>query len=50
MDQFSSAIVVGAGNLGSGIAQMMARVGVWVILVDLDDEMVARGLGILETT
>ncbi len=37
--------VVGAGNMGSGIAQKMATEGFDVILVDVDDEKVARGLG-----
>lgn len=42
--------VVGAGNMGSGIAQKMATEGFPVVLVDLDDEKVARGLRIIQTT
>ena len=42
--------VVGAGNMGSGIAQKMATEGFSVILVDLDDEKVARGMSIIERT
>ena len=42
--------VVGAGNMGSGIAQKMATEGFHVVLVDVDDEKVARGLRIIETT
>jgi enoyl-CoA hydratase/3-hydroxyacyl-CoA dehydrogenase len=42
--------VVGAGNMGSGIAQKMASEGFQVTLVDLDDARVARGLDAIETT
>lgn len=42
--------VIGAGNMGSGIAQKMATEGFPVILVDLDDAKVARGLAIVEKT
>ncbi|HJZ70717.1 MAG TPA: 3-hydroxyacyl-CoA dehydrogenase NAD-binding domain-containing protein [Vicinamibacterales bacterium] len=42
--------VVGAGNMGSGIAQKMASEGFQVILVDLDDQKVARGLQTTEKT
>ncbi len=42
--------VVGAGNMGSGIAQKMASEGFAVTLVDLDDEKVARGLAIIRKT
>lgn len=47
---FEHLAVVGAGNMGSGIAQKMASEGFTVTLVDLDDEKVARGLGIIEKT
>jgi enoyl-CoA hydratase / 3-hydroxyacyl-CoA dehydrogenase len=36
--------VVGAGNMGSGIAQKMATEGFEVVLVDVDAERVGRGL------
>ncbi|MBD3869463.1 MAG: NAD(P)-binding domain-containing protein, partial [Acidobacteria bacterium] len=36
--------VIGAGNMGSGIAQKMATEGYPVILVDIDDGKVARGM------
>jgi len=42
--------VIGAGNMGSGIAQKMASEGFHVTLVDLDDQKVARGLQIIERT
>src|SRR5215471_12777411 len=42
--------VVGAGNMGSGIAQKMATEGFDVRLVDVDDEKVARGLATIERT
>lgn len=41
---FSQLAVIGAGNMGSGIAQKMAMEGFEVLLLDLDDEKVARGL------
>jgi enoyl-CoA hydratase/3-hydroxyacyl-CoA dehydrogenase len=47
---FRTLAVIGAGNMGSGIAQKMASEGFDVILVDLDEEKVARGLRGIETT
>jgi enoyl-CoA hydratase / 3-hydroxyacyl-CoA dehydrogenase len=47
---FARLAVVGAGNMGSGIAQKMATEGFPVVLVDLDDEKVGRGLRIVERT
>src|SRR5207302_1683545 len=41
---FRTLAVVGAGNMGSGIAQKMATEGFDVVLVDVDEERVARGL------
>ena len=42
--------VIGAGNMGSGIAQKAATEGFPVILVDLDDAKVERGLSIIDQT
>ena len=42
--------VVGAGNMGSGIAQKMATEGFPVVLVDVDDGQLARGLASIERT
>ncbi len=42
--------VIGAGNMGSGIAQKAATEGFPVILVDLDEAKVARGLAIIDKT
>jgi enoyl-CoA hydratase/3-hydroxyacyl-CoA dehydrogenase len=39
--------VVGAGNMGSGIAQKMAQEGLFVTLVDMKEEYVQRGLDII---
>jgi len=47
---FRRLAVIGAGNMGSGIAQKMATEGFEVVLVDLDDEKVARGLDIIKKT
>ncbi len=47
---FQTLAVVGAGNMGSGIAQKMASEGFTVLLVDLDDEKVQRGLRGIEKT
>jgi enoyl-CoA hydratase/3-hydroxyacyl-CoA dehydrogenase len=47
---FERLAVVGAGNMGSGIAQKMATEGFAVTLVDLDDEKVARGVGTIKKT
>jgi enoyl-CoA hydratase/3-hydroxyacyl-CoA dehydrogenase len=42
--------VVGAGNMGSGIAQKMATEGFDVLLVDLDDDKVTRGVESIRRT
>ena len=40
--------VVGAGNMGSGIAQKMAMEGFDVVMVDVDEAGVKRGTGLIE--
>lgn len=40
--------VVGAGTMGNGIAQVAARVGYSVVMRDVKDELVLRGLGAIE--
>lgn len=40
--------VIGAGTMGSGIAQAFAAKGLEVVLRDIKDEFVERGLGIID--
>ena len=47
MKEISKIGVVGAGNMGSGIAQKLAQEGLNVVLVDMKDEFVQRGIGII---
>ena len=42
--------VVGAGNMGSGIAQKIAQEGINVVLLDVKDEFVQRGLANIKKT
>jgi len=48
MPQINKIGVIGAGNMGSGIAQKIAQEGINVVLVDITDEFVERGLGIIK--
>jgi len=41
-------MVIGAGQMGGGIAQVAAQAGYAVILNDIKDEFVLRGLGIID--
>jgi len=50
LQEIRSFAVVGAGNMGSGIAQKIATEGFPVTLVDLDEEKVARGLATVRKT
>ncbi|AMA71601.1 MULTISPECIES: 3-hydroxybutyryl-CoA dehydrogenase [Aneurinibacillus] len=40
-------MVVGAGQMGSGIAQVAAQAGLEVVLHDIQEEFVNRGLGVI---
>ena len=44
MSQINKIGVIGAGNMGSGIAQKMAQEGLNVVMLDIKDEFVQRGL------
>ena len=48
MSQINKIGVIGAGNMGSGIAQKIAQEGLTVVVVDIKDEYVERGLGIIK--
>jgi enoyl-CoA hydratase/3-hydroxyacyl-CoA dehydrogenase len=50
MSQINKIAVIGAGNMGSGIAQKMAQEGINVILVDTSEEFVERGIKIIRQT
>jgi enoyl-CoA hydratase/3-hydroxyacyl-CoA dehydrogenase len=50
LTRIERAAVVGAGNMGSGIAQKIATEGYPVTLVDVDEAQVARGMERLRTT
>lgn len=42
--------VIGAGNMGSGITQKIAQEGIQVVLVDVEDRFVQKGLGNIKKT
>ena len=48
MSQINKIGVIGAGNMGSGIAQKIAQEGINVVVVDIEKEYVERGLGIIK--
>lgn len=45
--QINKIMVVGAGQMGGGIAQVAAQAGLTVVLNDINDELVMKGLGII---
>jgi enoyl-CoA hydratase/3-hydroxyacyl-CoA dehydrogenase len=44
MSQIKKVGVIGAGNMGSGIAQKFAQEGIDVVMIDMKDEFVQRGV------
>ncbi len=50
MSQFNKIAVIGAGNMGSGIAQKLAQEGLNVVLLDISGEFVERGLHTIRQT
>ncbi|MCP3954798.1 MAG: 3-hydroxyacyl-CoA dehydrogenase/enoyl-CoA hydratase family protein, partial [Desulfobacterales bacterium] len=44
MSQINKIGVIGAGNMGSGIAQKIAQEGLNVVMIDIKDEFVQRGM------
>jgi len=50
MSQINKIGVIGAGSMGSGIAQKLAQEGINVVLVDIEKEFVERGISIIDKT
>ncbi|HEX3939873.1 MAG TPA: 3-hydroxyacyl-CoA dehydrogenase NAD-binding domain-containing protein [Acidobacteriaceae bacterium] len=44
MEEIRQAGVIGAGTMGAGIAQVLAQAGITVMLCDVDDGRLARGM------
>lgn len=42
--------VIGAGAMGSGIAQKIAQEGIYVIMVDIQDDYVQKGINSIKKT
>lgn len=49
MSTISKIGVIGAGNMGSGIAQKIIQEGIHVVMVDIKDEFVERGMNTIRT-
>lgn len=45
--EFNKIMVIGAGQMGGGIAQVAAQAGINVVLNDIKEEFVQRGLGVI---
>ena len=50
MSQINKIAVIGAGNMGSGIAQKIAQEGINVVVVDMKEEFVERGIANIRQT
>ena len=50
MSQINKIAVIGAGNMGSGIAQKIAQEGINVVMVDMKEEFVEHGIDIIRQT
>ncbi len=48
MSQIQKIGVIGAGNMGSGIAQKIAQEGISVVMIDTKEEFVQRGLATIQ--
>jgi 3-hydroxybutyryl-CoA dehydrogenase len=46
--EFRRALIIGAGQMGGGIAQVMAQGGLTVVVRDIKDEFVKKGLAAIE--
>ena len=46
--EFNKVLIIGAGQMGSGIAQVMAQSGLTVIIRDIKDEFVQKGIASIE--
>ena len=50
MPQINKIAIVGAGNMGSGIVQKTAMEGLHVVMLDIKEDFVRRGLSTIRTT
>ncbi|MBW2517589.1 MAG: NAD(P)-binding domain-containing protein, partial [Deltaproteobacteria bacterium] len=50
MSQIKKIAVIGAGNMGSGITQKIAQEGINVVMVDMKEEFVERGIDTIRQT
>jgi enoyl-CoA hydratase/3-hydroxyacyl-CoA dehydrogenase len=48
MSEINKIGVIGAGNMGSGIVQKIAQEGIKVVMVDIKDEFVQRGMDTIQ--